>query len=106
MIRQWEARARSRIVRLLVECVGLPFNRLSVVQRENVYFSHEILNKLGIIGKSRESFEAKVASATMPKMTNKLIFQIFRFFRGNEFVATPNASYAEHGTRVEHLRHN
>lgn len=71
----------------------------------NIHFAHDIFDRSRISRKSRKRLEANAAFATIPKMTDKPIVRIFGLFRGNEIVATSNAIYSEHATRVEQLRH-
>jgi hypothetical protein len=62
---------------LRVECAGFPFNRSSLVQRENGVSGLEIPYELCISGKSKQRFKTSAAFRAVPKMTDERIVQIF-----------------------------
>ena len=58
---------------------------------ENVDFGHEVFDHFGIRWESRKQFETTMAFRAMPKMSNKLMIQVFGPFRRDQFVAALDA---------------
>jgi hypothetical protein len=64
-------------------------------RRKNVDLTGKVLQTPGTGWKSRKRFETTMAFRAMPKMSNKLMIQVFGPFRRDQFVAALDAIDSE-----------
>jgi hypothetical protein len=64
-------------------------------RRRKIVLAREVFYTLGIRRKARKRFETTMAFRAMPKMSNKLMIQVFGPFRRDQFVAALDAIDSE-----------